>query len=185
MQFKMKRVPIEDATDIQISDYCEATGLAPDQGMSRAGLLALLSTVHELPWVLAADVPEGIADAFAEQIEMTTAEPQQRLEGGIGDRDPKVRLKIAKTSYPGGTLPVAVGVNGRVVVIQREMTVDLPYRYLHALENAVIAEVTQNLNTGEITESHLSNYPVQILVHPDGADLREWRARVDDEVMPA
>jgi hypothetical protein len=185
MLFKMKRVPIEDATDEQIREYTELQGVDVDGASTRAGYLALLSSVHDKPWVLVADVPESISDAFAEQIEMITAEPQQRLEGGIGDNDPKVRLKIGKTSYPGGTLPVSVGVNGRVVVIQRDMTVDLPYRYLHALENAVVAEVSQNLSTGEITESQIQNYPVSVLVHPDAAEVRAWRARVDNELMPA
>lgn len=185
MQFKMKRLATDDATDEQIAEFIELNGIEVEKGATRATLLALHSSFTDNPWILVPDLPEDINAAMMAQADAVSAPAQQRLEGGIGDNDPTIRVTVSSTSMPGGKHPVPVGVNGRVVVIQRDKSVDLPMRYYYALENAVAAEVSQVEGTNERVETSIKNYPVSVQEWPDKSDVIAWRAKVDDVWMPA
>jgi hypothetical protein len=49
----------------------------------------------------------------------------------------KVRINIGIQEEAGGNEPVAVGVNGKIMLIPRGKDVDIPEPYLEALEHAV------------------------------------------------
>jgi hypothetical protein len=181
MAIKMQQLPIVDATDQQIRDFCDAQQIELD-ATSRSEMLAVLSSVWEHDYILMA---VGEYDGQTDQVQTPEPIAQTTITGGVGSNDPKVLIRIGKTEMPGGKDPVPVGVNGRTVVIQRDMNVELPYRFYLALQNAVRETVDQNSQTGDITTSAVSNYPMQTLRLPPQDEIDAWHESTRDVLMPA
>lgn len=177
----MIQLPIEQASDEQLLAYAESLDLTP-KDKKRATLLALLAgPAWGKPFILVAKPPEQSDDQRA----IVVHEADQRLEGGIGSDDPKVLLTIGKTQQPGGAHPASVSHNGKAMVIQRGIKVEVPYRYYLALLDARCADVQQDPNTKEITESEITNYPLQVHAMPSQEEIAAWFKRTENELMPA
>ncbi len=184
---KFTKTPLTEATDAEIRDFCELQQLDVDSCRSRADLLAALGPVWEHDYIpttrqAALEADEAAAQAQQTQAVVTHA---SRLVGGLGDKDPVFRLRIGTTSMPGGKEPVPVGVNGKTVVIQRNVDVDVPARYFFALENAIREEVTQDPKTGEIDVTEVTNYPFNVITRPEPEEIAAWREQTDKLLMPA
>jgi len=180
-----KNIPIADATDEQLTAFAEATlQLDASGAKERGALLALILTAWPQDYILAelAETPEGFDSEQDEQVRVVA---QLKLAGGIGDNDPKWVIRIGATELPGGKDPVPAGVNGRTVVIQRNTEVEVPHRYVLALQSARRETVQQNLETGEITRTAFSNYPIEVLERPSKAEIADWHARTDGVFAPA
>lgn len=171
-----KRIPITEASDQQVEDFLDMMQLDRSETTGRANLLALLATVHDEDHIIVS-VNEGSDQA--DQNEEAMPEPQQFPSFGQAYKsDPIWRMKIGTTPMPGGKQPVPVGVNGVVVVIQRDMVVDVPHRFYLALQAAIQHTVTQNSKTRAIEEGEVSNYPItQIVKAPSPEEIAEWHER--------
>jgi hypothetical protein len=182
---KMKQIKLDEATDEQLADFAESMQLELDS-RERSHVLAKIGVAWEKDYVLAPDFDQMIDDMDGEMVQAQQANRiVSRLEGGIGQNDPKFIIKIGSTEQPGGKDPVPVSVNGRAVVIQRNKEIEIPARYYYALQHAKRSSVEQDEKTYEITETEFSNYPVETVQMPSRAELAEWHARVDRELMPA
>lgn len=171
-----KRIPITEASDEQIADFLDMMQLDHSETSTRTGLLALLATVHDEDHIIVT-VRDDIIQL--DQTDEALPEPQQFPQFGIAYKDDPIwRMKIGTTPLPGGKQPVPVGVNGTVVVIQRDMVVDVPHRFYLALQNAIQHSVTQDPKTREMIEGEVSNYPItQIIKAPVEAEIAAWEER--------
>jgi hypothetical protein len=184
---KFERKPITEASDQQLRDFCEMQQLDVSDCKSRAELMAVLGPAWEHDYITVLAEPEFDEDeraAMAEQVQGVDGSVI-KLAGGIGANDPKVRLSIGQTPLPGGKDPVPVGVNGKTLVIQRNMEVEVPYRFYLALQAAIREEVTQDEKTGELHVSTITNYPMQVKALPSEEEIAAWHKRTDNEAMPA
>jgi hypothetical protein len=173
--FKTKQLPLAEASERQIRDYAETMQLDLSDAHSETDVLAVLGAAWPFSWIPVADAPDDGGDG--DQGEAALPEPQQEiLVGGIGSNDPKVRLRLGETELPGGKEPAVIAVNGRTVVIQRKLVVDLPYRFYLAMRNAV----------RELVFSEVTNFPVlEIIAMPTADEIKRWHERTDNEIMPA
>lgn len=121
----MKRVPIDDATEVQLRLFASET-----LGMDIKDT-AKIDTVRAR--VLAAwDKPEIlIADTEAAPEPEASKPAAKQTEPGM------VRLILGVTEEAGGADPVQVGVNGKVMLVPRGKEVEIPLAYFQVLENAV------------------------------------------------
>lgn len=180
----MTRVPMTDTTEDQRRAFAESLGLDLSDAKSDADVIALINTAWVNDWI---SVPELRQDQFGNvQADPALPAAQQVFKGGFGAQDPKVRLRIGETELPGGKDPFPIGVNGSIVVVQRKLVVDMPYRYYLALQNAVREVVTQDQKTRELMVSEVTNYPlVQVIAMPSAEQIADFHARTDNELMPA
>jgi hypothetical protein len=171
----MKKLPIHEASDAQIEAFVDTLQLDRTGITGRSNLLALLATAHEDDFIFVNDVVIDLGGQDDEAL----PEPQQTPSFGTAyESDPKWRVVLGTTDMPGGKQPVPVGVNGKVVVIQRNMTVDVPHRFYLALQSAVRGTVTQDAKTREIIEGQITNYPItQILKAPSEQEIADWEKR--------
>jgi|GEM_PF-6168243 len=170
---KMIRIPIAKATDAQIRDFCDVQQLELAK-TTRSAMLATLSAAWEHDYILAPapDTPDASAPAGA-----ASPQPQQRVSTGLGEDDPKWLVEIGETEMIGGKDPVPVGVNGRAVVLQRNMRIELPHRYKLALDLAIRETVEQDERSHEISTSRVRNYPLTVIEKPSDAAIAAWEKR--------
>lgn len=168
---KMTRIPIAAATDEQLREYCDVQQLELAEN-TRSAMVAALGVIgHDHILVAEDDVPtQGQAASAAPT-------PQMAVPAGAGSDDPIWLIEIGETEMPGGKDPVPVSVNGRALVLQRNMRIPLPHRYKIALDHAVRESVDQDMRTSEITTSKVRNYPFQILERPSEAEIAAWHRR--------
>lgn len=177
----LKKIPLADATDDQLRDFAELTLQLDVTGTSdRSNLLSLIQTAWPQDFLMA----EEAAEASDEQTQKI-APHADRIAGGIGDNDPKVILVVREDDKPGGKEPVALGVNGRTIVLQRNVRVEVPYRFYLNLRDAAYGSVVQDPVTKEAVETQSPRYNIVVESLPTPAEIAEWHARVDDLVMPA
>ncbi len=184
------KLPLANATDEQIRDFAETMQIDTSTARDRAGLIAMLGLAWEHDYIrvlVEADDDDGGEAAGEPAITQTETidATAQRMTGGIGENDPKVRIRITKTEQVGGKDPVPVGHNGRTVVIQRDKDVDIPYRFYCALKDAIREDVTQDPSTGDITTDAVTAYPVSVLAMPSPEQIAAWEARTAKDFAPA
>ena len=174
---KMIRIPIAKATDAQIRDFCDVQQLEL-AGTTRSAMLAALSSAWEHDHILApAAAPEPADSAAPAGAVSPRPQAQQRVSTGLGEDDPKWLVEIGETEMIGGKDPVPVGVNGRAVVLQRNMRILLPHRYKLALDLAIRETVEQDERSHEISTSRVRNYPLTVIEKPSDAAIAAWERR--------
>lgn len=177
MQSKIK---IDLATEAQLRDFAEVTlQLGGADKAAPADLKAMVRNAWPNDFIYA-DVAELPQDD-AEQSEEVRAVAQIKALGSGGRDDPKWIVEIASTELPGGKDPVPVSVNGHNVLIQRNMPVEIPHRYIEALRKAVRISMRQDLDTNKTTRTSFTNYPIGI-VHdqPTQQEIADWFERTKD-----
>ena len=170
---KMIRIPIARATDAQIRDFCDVQQLELSK-TTRSAMLATLSAAWEHDYLLAPAPDPSEAAGERERVSPTA---QQRVSTGLGEDDPKWLVEIGETEMIGGKDPVPVGVNGRAVVLQRNMRIELPHRYKLALDLAIRETVEQDERSHEISTSRVRNYPLTVLEKPSEEAILAWEKR--------
>lgn len=110
----------------------------------------------------------------------------QRMQGTLGRDDPKVTIFINNEDRNGEIYDrdVAVGVNGTVWQLKRNMALTIPYRVFAALEVAIRDSITHNPNTGEEHSTPVKAVPYSVTSMPSAAEIAAWRERVDSAFCP-
>lgn len=172
-------IEITDATDDQIREFASTIcGIDPEviaPATTRAKLLAVLSTVWTQEHI---SVPDPARDAQGEIVTPTPVEVYDTSR----DDGPPTTFKILQTDMPGGKHPAAPDVNGRKLVIQRNILVKAPYAFYLALNDAKVAIPHQapgvpGLPPPDVEFTEVTNYPLSEVVLPPAADIAAWHAR--------
>lgn len=184
----MKKIPISKATNAQLRQFAtrslqlELPPIANDKQI----LAKMQAAAYDKDFITLSDddapAPSPEADE-AQQQQVQEAKPiARRVQGGRGEKDPKVEITIGFGSLPGGRDPVPVSVNGRAVVIQRGMRVAIPYRYFLALNLAKNADASQPDLSKAINYAEVSNYPITVHqeTFPTQAEIDDWMERTKD-----
>lgn len=180
MTIKQKQLPISEATDAQIFDFVEAMQLNPTT-RDRNALLGLLAPAWSNTFILVPDDSGAPATAQSEVDQLVQVQPQARQYGNEtpGASDPKVELTIGYTEMPGGKDMVPVQVNGRNLILPRNVRVSIPYRFFLALEQAQRGEVSQDEKSREISEVQVTNYPLNIHRRPSDEEIARFHRETD------
>ncbi len=125
----MKLIPIAEATVAQLRTFAQETlGISVKENAHLEQVRAKV----ELAWDR--DIP--IAEAAPEP-PLAGASPKPVTDEQVGPEPGKVRINIGIQEEAGGSSPVPVGVNGKIMLIPRGKDVDIPEAYLEALSHAV------------------------------------------------
>lgn len=174
---------IDQASDQELRDFAELVlQLEVPATAQRFDVLALITPAWPADYIYV-DAAE-IEEFEQAQDESVRAEARIKLAVSAAYQDdPKWLVKITSTELIGGRDPVSVGVNGRPVVIQRGMEVEVPHRFIEALRLAVRESVTQDPRTGDFHRTNFTNYPLEILERPSRAEIDAWFERTKDLVL--
>lgn len=173
------KIDITAATDDQIRDFASTIcGIDPEllaPATTRAKLLAVLSTVWTQEHIT---VPEPERNDQGEIVEEV---PVAQFDTGRDD-GPPTRFKILQTDMPGGKHPAAPDVNGKKLVIQRNVLVTAPYAFYLALANAKVAvphqeQGTPGLPPPDVEFTEVTNYPMSEVTLPPAHEIAAWHKR--------
>jgi hypothetical protein len=140
-----ERINFQHATIAQLRAYGETMGLFFDEGANRMKMVAQLKAARpgEASFTLpGAAEPKPVASpdagpAGAEAVAPSQPEPRNFTERAMSRAAAeKVRIVIHRSEAVGGDEAVAVGVNGRIMLIPRGEPVMVPRPYVEALEHA-------------------------------------------------
>lgn len=175
----MKRIPITEATDDQLRIFAETVqGLDISTCRTRADLMGVIGPTWEQD-----EIP--VDDSEAELGASVKPQAQIVLDTGRDD-GPTVQFKIIQTEMPGGKHPAAPSVNGRTLVMQRNMRIDAPYAYFLVLQNAIVGSVVQGpdqrgtdgaMRPGDLIPVEVTNYPLSEVVLPPAHEIEAWHQR--------
>jgi len=190
---KMQPLPILDATEAQRRSFAtDFLGLDLEPTDTDETIFAKImaatnnnETIYVQPesdepaHSQAGSPPQPVAGA-------TRPEDVQRMQGTLGRDDPKVTIFINNEDRNGEIYDrdVAVGVNGTVWQLRRNMPLTIPYRVYEALKVAVRDSITHNPNTGEEHSTPVSAVPFNVQSMPPAAEVAAWHERVDSAFCP-
>ena len=146
-----KEIPINNATATQLAQYANVMcglDVTPQTGFAK--IRALMAN--------AGFEPEAI---IIEEKALDEAPKRKVLDGG--EKRKFVKIIIPNQEGPGGQLPVPVGVNGRVALIQRGIPVDVPEEYVHVLTNAERVIFDSGKNGELINPRKVPQHPFNII----------------------
>lgn len=153
----MKRIPIEDATATELCEFL-TTSLGVPNLRPQAGKATLLQKMRDVFYVEEyIEIDEPDADDI-QRIEPARSPPgKQRM----------CEIMIPSQEKPGGSDHVFLGVNGVGILIPRDQRVKIPWKYMHALDNAKKHVYKQNPDGSLILPpKEVHDYPFSIF-HED------------------
>lgn len=186
----MQKINITDATDEQIRAFAISLQLDEDGAIAsardRADLMAVLGPAWSDDYIFAEepDNERGAAPVPVAQVKLDTGR----------DDGPLVQFKILQTDMPGGKHPAHPCVNGKMLVMQRNMLIDAPYAYFLALQNARVGVVEQGqdqrgsdggMRPGDMTPTEVTNYPLSEVRLPPQHQIDAWHARNGGRLLAA
>ena len=192
----MQTINIADATDDQLRT-CATLILGIDEdavrnAADRPALMALIHPARPQTWddgtIRVPDAPPPLAQTgqaapIAPKAEMTFLENLTEQFG------PLTRFKIIPTNMPGGNHPAHPCVNGRQLVMQRNMLIEAPYAFYLALQNAKIGdsyEVENGPGKPPTTMyADISNYPLSEVALPSPEEIAAWHAQNGQRLLAA
>lgn len=191
----MQTIPISEASDEQLR-ACATLILGIDddavRGADRPTLMALISPARPQTWeegtIKVPDAPPppaqtGQVEAVAPKADLTFLENLTEVFG------PLTRFKIISTNMPGGNHPAHPCVNGKQIVLQRNMLIDAPYAFYVALINAKVGDPYEvpgeHGKPPTVAYAEITNYPLTDVVLPPQEAIDEWRARTADKLLAA
>jgi hypothetical protein len=125
----MKLIPISEATQAQLRTFAQETlGIEIKATMSAEKVLAAVTSAWDRDIPIMDDEVTG---------ELAGDQPHPVRDRHLPAEAGKVRINIGIQEDAGGSDPVPVGVNGKIMLIPRGRDVDIPERYLEALKHAV------------------------------------------------
>lgn len=107
------------------------------------------------------------------------------LVGSFGRDDPKVRLTIHAEERDGVVVNrhKEVAVNGVAYLLKRGESIEIPYRYFLALENAERDSITHT-SEGEVRTQKVKNTPYNVERMPSPEEIKAWHERTDALFVP-
>ena len=125
----MKLIPISDATEAQLRTFAQETlGIEIKSSASKAKVLVAVQAAWDR------DIPVMEEPVMGE---LAGDQPVPVRDRHLPPPAGKVRINIGIQENAGGSDPVPVGVNGKVMLIPRGKDVDIPESYLEALSHAI------------------------------------------------
>ncbi len=98
-------------------------------------------------------------------------------------RDPLVTVRIQTSPETGGDRPLPIGVNGDWIVCNRDVNVDLPYRFYEALVNCIATDMRQTMRQDGLgfntTKRDLQGVQFSVVRPADPTAIAEFRKRTD------
>lgn len=175
----MKELKITAATDQQLRDFLttnlQIEGVTATS--TRAQLMALLGPVWKNDMIFVEDDGSSITG------EVVVPDAKFRYATGRDD-GPPTRVTIMQTGGINGKHPAHPSVNGRKLVIQRNVPVDIPYAFFLALDNAVQTKIT---DTGDGSKAYdrtnFTDYPMKDVVKPPQSEIDDWHRRNGNRVL--
>lgn len=129
-----KKIPLATATAAQLRAFAEnSLGLDIPPSATAANMRAKIQQAWNGTEIPVFDEPgpdEG------KDVRVRAPTPAEATGGGK-DPNRKVRIMIQRTEEPGGDRPVEVGVNGIKILLPRGEPIEVAYKYVHVLENAI------------------------------------------------
>ncbi len=125
----MKLIPIAEATGPQLRTFAQDTlgiDIRAKDSAEQIRAKVQMAWDRDIP----VNEPNPAPTLAGDQPKPVTNEQLEPEEG-------MVRIFIGIQEEAGGSDPVPVGVNGRIMLIPRGKNVDIPERYLEALQHAV------------------------------------------------
>lgn len=190
----MRTVTFAEATDPEIINFAQILGLDIEPGSDRNIVIASIQTVFPgdafnvpdapAPVDMAGSAPprpEGYTPAAGGGVLRAEDHP---ANAGATYADPRAVIIIDNAERDGviSKVDVAVGVNGVVWQLKRGVKLDVPFRVVEALNNAVRNSITHN-DEGEVVESETLAYNYRPLEMPSRDQIAEWHERVDAAQM--
>lgn len=181
----MQKIKITDATDDQLRAFAISLQLDVADAKSRADLFAVLGPAWDQDFIMAEE-----EDARGEAV---TPIAQVSLNTGRDD-GPMVQFKIMQTEMPGGKHPAHPCVNGKMLVMQRNMLIEAPYAFYLALQNAIVGVMEQGpdqrsadggTRPGELIATEVTNYPLSEVRLPPQSEIDAWHARNGPRLLAA
>lgn len=184
----MQTIPITSASDDQLR-ACATLILGIDEdavrnAADRPSLMALISPARPQTWeegtIRIPDAPPPLAQTG--QLESITPTADVTLFSHLTeDFGPMTRFTIISTNMPGGNHPASPIVNGRLLVMQRNMRIEAPYAFYLALRNANIG-APYEIDNGQgkppgIGYADVTNYPLSDVIEPPKDEIAAWHAK--------
>ena len=127
----MKTIPIGEATEAELRSFASDTlGIEIHPNAKMETVLAKVGTAWDKPDI---QVPDN--DPAQTQ---SGDQPQPVTEAQKAPNAGMVRLIIGVTEDAGGSDPIQLGVNGKIMLVPRGEEVEIPDRYFEVLEHAVM-----------------------------------------------
>jgi len=127
----MKLIPISEATEAQLRTFAQETlgiEVKPSASIDKVRAAVASAWDRDIP---VTDDNEDLAPEQQARAPVPVKDEHLLPDEGL------VRINIGIQEEAGGNDPVAVGVNGRIMLIPRGRDVDIPERFLEALQHAV------------------------------------------------
>lgn len=183
----IKPIQIDAADDAQRVDYVRNfLNLELAGNESDAEIRAKIERAqpgNTMMFVNEPDTPEDVAAAETAQVELKAEEAAGRQAGTLGKGDPRatIMIPVVETEDGSGSKDVLVGVNGRAWQLKRGVDLDVPWRVVEALRNAVADRVTHRQDEGHEGEVIVTPTQRFTLTFPNGQPsaevIDEWRER--------
>lgn len=183
MTDKPEMIPLEDADLASLRHYATTKlGLEAKHGANANTYRAQIRTVEPDCVAVPAvpiEAPRPAATPITEAVKSAKAPPAP-YSLGRPENDPKVRLKINKTTEKHRSRDVTVRHNGKLWRLQRGVEVEMPYRVFLVLrdakERAPIPTDQSNPVTGEpiMAWEEIHSYPYELISMPSEQEIAEW-----------
>ncbi len=186
-----KSVAIDEATAAQRFKYATSIlNLELDEADSDEQVIAQIRQAQpqsQMIFVEDEGEPE-VERQVPTDLSETLHEQATGIQGTRGSSDPRAVIRIAITERPdGGKEDVAVGVNGFVWQLKRGVDIEVPWRVVEALRNAIETNITHDArpeHEGEVISNEVDRIPFSIISGPSQAEIAEWKSRVGSKFCP-
>ncbi len=126
-----RQILIAHATHAELLAHARDTlGMNLPPNTKESTLRSRIGAAWDKEYILAAEVKEEVKQEGSEPQAVTEEQKKPVKEA-------TVKINIHVTEEAGGTEPVQVGVNGRIMLIPRDRDVDIPVSYFEVLDHAV------------------------------------------------
>lgn len=191
MQAQVITITLEEATAEQKRTFCtQFLNLAIQPDASEADLDAAIARAQPgVPTIFAIETPAKVEQEQAEAAAAAAA-PDGAGPGGmvgtLGRNDPRavIEIPVVDTKDSSGRADVNVGVNGRVWQLKRGHELNVPWRVVEALRNAVFVKVEhEDKGFGNVEErvTEGKRFGFSIIERPSQAAIDAWLERTGPE----
>ena len=130
-----KRIPLAEASPEQLRIFANQwLGMTLPPNAKETTLRSRVADAWSKDFILVLEQPDNTVQ------ERVEAPPPEPSDSGNGNDEPKrryVRLVINESDKAGGRDPVSVSVNGRAMLIERNVESEVPEEYYQVLKDAI------------------------------------------------